>query len=165
MSGFNVPIYLATGVPIAEEEVMKPKCPTCGTDDWVTTTEDQFGFEGKCVNKHLICTDPATGRLYNCATGNVMAPTGHYRLSWEMVAPQLMHKYCNADPMMYKNVTQVVPNSQIPDEDWHRVENESSDPWDQYNTLKRWAEEGAEPIRNVKLERQISEPRWEEVSS
>lgn len=89
----------------------------------------------------------------------------YYRLSWEMVSANLMHKYCNADPMLYKNVTQVVPNSEIPDADWHDVQNESSDPWDQYNTLKKWAEEGTEPIRNVKLEKRIDEPRWEEVTS
>lgn len=89
--------------------------------------------------------------------------TEHYRLSWEMVDVNAMHKYCNADPRYYKNVTQLVPNAEIPDADWHRVERETSDPWDQYNTLKQWAADGTEPIRNVKLEKQSSEPQWEEV--
>lgn len=70
MDGFNVPIYLATGVPILEETAVRPKCPTCGTNEWLRTEESPDGFEGKCVNKHMINTDPNTGELYNCATSS-----------------------------------------------------------------------------------------------
>lgn len=44
-----------------------------------------------------------------------------YRLSWESVRLNALWKYSNADPTFYKNTTQIVPNSQIPDEDWHPV--------------------------------------------
>lgn len=81
-----------------------------------------------------------------------------------MVSVHLMAKYCNADPAHYKNVTQIVPNSQIPDEDWHPVSRETTTPWDQYNTLKMWAEDGTEPIRKVRLERLVGEPVWEYVT-
>ena len=43
----------------------------------------------------------------------------HYKLTWEMVAVTKLGKYSNADPMVYAHTTQTVPNSQIPDEDWH----------------------------------------------
>lgn len=86
-----------------------------------------------------------------------------YRLSWEMVHQRSLHLFCNADPLYYKNVTQTVPNSQIPDEHWHPMSKETGDPWQQYNTLRAWAEADKEFVRNVRLERQVSEPRWEPV--
>jgi len=86
------------------------------------------------------------------------------KLTWEMVNQSAMHKYCNADPRVYDNVTQIVPNDQIPDEDWHVVERESdlADLEEQYRTLKRWSETGDEPIRNVRLYRS-EEPQWVEI--
>lgn len=52
----------------------------------------------------------------------------------------------------------------IPESLWYRVQTEREDPWDQYRTLKGWAETKEQPIRNVKLERRIDEPQWEEVT-
>ena len=84
----------------------------------------------------------------------------YYRLSWEMVGQRSLRLFCNADPLMYKNVTQTVPNSQIPDEHWHPVSRETSDPWSQYHQLKAWADADKEFVRNVVLEKQDSEPSW-----
>lgn len=36
--------------------------------------------------------------------------------------------------------------------------------WGQINTLKRWAEDGTEPVRNVTIEvREVNLPEWEKV--
>jgi hypothetical protein len=91
--------------------------------------------------------------------------TETYRISWEMVKQDCLHKYCNADPRHFKNVTQLVPNSEIPDEDWYSITTpETDDPWDQYYQLQRWAYANKEFVRNVKLERMVNEPEWEEVT-
>lgn len=73
----------------------------------------------------------------------------HYRVSWEM-------------PDVLRELERFagVPNEQIPDEYWHRVVRETEDPWDQYRTLRAWAESGVEQVRNVQLERMETEPRW-----
>ena len=85
-----------------------------------------------------------------------------YRLSWEMVKQACLYKYCNADPTWHKNTTQIVPNSQIPDEDWYLITKETGDPWQQYHTLKRWASEDREFIRHVRLEQaEVNPPEWE----
>lgn len=87
-----------------------------------------------------------------------------YRISWEMVSLGHLHLYSNADPAYYKNTTQVVPNSQIPDEHWHPVSRETDDPWSQYDTLAKWAAADTGFVRNVKLEQMVSEPTWREVT-
>jgi hypothetical protein len=87
--------------------------------------------------------------------------TEMYRLSWEMVGSTHLWRYCNANPTFYKNTTQIVPNSQIPDEHWHGVSREDSNPWQQYHALKAWADADTGFVRNVRLERMASEPRWE----
>lgn len=86
-----------------------------------------------------------------------------YRLSWEMVKQRSLRHFCNADPLLYKNVTQTVPNSEIPDEHWDPISKETSDPWSQFTTLRKWADEDRQFVRNVRLEKQVSEPRWEPV--
>jgi len=86
-----------------------------------------------------------------------------YRLSWEMVRPSRTWAYSNADPTYYKNTTQVVPNSEIPDEDWRPISKETDNPWAQYDTLKLWADSDFGFVRNVRLERMVGEPRWEPV--
>jgi hypothetical protein len=91
--------------------------------------------------------------------------TSLYRLTWEMVGLAHLGLYSNADPRLYKNTTQVVPNSQIPDEHWHEVSKQDSNPWDQYRTLKAWADADTGFVRNVRLERQVTEPRWEPVEA
>src|SRR5690349_876245 len=84
-----------------------------------------------------------------------------YRIQFEMVKPSELHKYCNADPTYYKNVTQTVPNSQIPDEDWYEVTSRASyTPWEQYDNLRRWADQDIEFVRNVRLEKMVAEPQW-----
>jgi hypothetical protein len=87
-----------------------------------------------------------------------------YRISWEYVDIKYLYLYSNADPMFYKHTTQVVPNSQIPDEHWHLIQKETDSPWSQYNQLKLWADGDIQFIRNVKLYKAISEPEWEEVN-
>lgn len=95
-------------------------------------------------------TDPGTHRVY--------------RLSWEMVRQGELWRYCNADPRCYKNTTQTVPNSQIPDEHWYPINKTTDNPWSQYNGLKRWADNDEQFVRRVVLEQAdvvISE--WEPV--
>lgn len=95
--------------------------------------------------------------------GPIMTDT--YRLSWEMVGVQHLHLYCNADPRHYSNVTQIVPNSAIPDEHWHKVSRETDDPWGQRDALRAWAAADIEFVRNVVLEKMVSEPAWSVVES
>lgn len=91
--------------------------------------------------------------------------SGHvYRLSWEMVGQRSLHLFCNADPLLYKNVTQTVPNSQIPDEHWYPMSRETSDPWQQYNQLKKWADADEQFVRNVVLGKQDTQPTWTRVT-
>ena len=74
--------------------------------------------------------------------------------------------YSNADPRYYTDTSQTVPNSEIPDESWHEVSRtgEYESLAGQYHTLKQWALEDREFVRNVKLHKQVSEPQWEEVT-
>jgi hypothetical protein len=69
-----------------------------------------------------------------------------YRLSWEMLVPAPTGGW----DTVWTETSRVFGDE--PD----------SDGFDQYETLKRWAESGEEPVRNVKLEwRPVAE--WEEV--
>ena len=92
-----------------------------------------------------------------------------YKLQWEMVRISNLHKYSNADPMFYKNTTQTVPNSQIPDEDWNLTivefdEDQLESRTEQYNNLKQWADADEQFVRNVKLYKLAGEPQWEEIT-
>jgi hypothetical protein len=88
-----------------------------------------------------------------------------HRLTFETVGTQYLGLYSNADPRWYSNTTQIVPNSEIPDEHWHEVSRvaELADLEDQYRTLKGWAEADAEFVRKVRLEQLVAEPTWVEV--
>lgn len=86
-----------------------------------------------------------------------------YRLSWEMVRLSSLGQFSNADPRVYANTAQTVPNSQIPDEHWHSISKETRDPWDQYRTLKQWADEDREFVRKVRLQKLAGEPEWVDV--
>lgn len=98
------------------------------------------------------------------STGAEQAAAGIYRVLFETVNQSALRKYCNADPVMFKNTTQTVPNSQIPDEDWHEVTGRETDnPWQQYNQLRQWEAADEQFVRNVRLERMAGEPRWEAV--
>jgi hypothetical protein len=89
-----------------------------------------------------------------------------YRLSWEMVYQGALARYCNASPAFYKNVKQTVPNSQIPDEDWRPIERIGTDPWAQYNQLKKWADADEQFVRNVRLEKAVRiDADWQLVGS
>ena len=87
-----------------------------------------------------------------------------YRILFETVWSGNLKKYMNADPAFYSHVTQTVPNSQIPDEDWHEVIKETDNPWQQFSTLSLWAAQDKEFIRNVRLERLVRQPEWQPVS-
>lgn len=84
-----------------------------------------------------------------------------YRLSWEMVSaigPGAQF-YFNEEPLLG-----LLPED-VPDEFWHTVTNERGDLGDiedQARTLRKWADEGTQLIRNVRLER-ANEPEFEEV--
>lgn len=90
-------------------------------------------------------------------------------MTWEMVGPSKLHKYSNADPMFFKNTTQTVPNSQIPDEDWKPVSVEFDEleyeqrRKDQFEVLKEWEQNDENFVRNVKLYKMPGEPDWEEI--
>lgn len=86
-----------------------------------------------------------------------------YRLSWESVNLAELWRYCDENPAYFKGTKQTVPNSRIPDEHWHTVSRETDSPFQQYEALKAWADEDREFIRNVVLERAVSDPQWEVV--
>ena len=66
-----------------------------------------------------------------------------YRLSWEMA----IRGQWTREEIVFKD-------------------SETKDHFDQHATLKKWAETGEEPIRNVKLEwRPIEFGEWEEVDA
>ncbi len=89
-----------------------------------------------------------------------------FKLKWEMTKIDKLYKYSNADPMQYKNTTQIIPNSQIPDEDWKKVEKEDDiSIMSQFKTLKRWEESDYGFVRNVKLYKMVNKPKWEEIES
>jgi hypothetical protein len=50
----------------------------------------------------------------------------------------------------------------VPDEFWVKTSRETDNPWQQYNTLKQWAETGTQLIRNVKLFEMSGNPQWVE---
>lgn len=73
-----------------------------------------------------------------------------FRLSWDMPSPG----YALADA------------AGIPDSEWRRIQRVGTSDdgiLDQAATLARWAATGEEPIRDVVLERQVTQPTWVEV--
>ncbi len=87
-----------------------------------------------------------------------------YRIRFEVVRLSELWRYSNADPSLYKNTTQTVPNSEIPDEHWYPVTgHESEDPWTQLANLRKWDAEDTGFVRNVRLEQLATEPVWIEV--
>ncbi len=86
-----------------------------------------------------------------------------YRLSFEIVGLKYLHLYSDADPRVYGDTNQVVPNSGIPDEHWHKVTRETDNPWQQYNQLRDWDYADIQFVRNVVLEKATSSPIWELV--
>jgi hypothetical protein len=90
-----------------------------------------------------------------------------YRVLFEIVDPHELYRYCDKDPAQYKNYTQIVPNSQIPDDAWHKVEgkpfsdSEPGDPWAQYRNLSEQAATDKGFVRNVRLQMRVPDPHWE----
>lgn len=70
-----------------------------------------------------------------------------YRVSFELVRPEVIARYTNRETRR-----QSVPSAQIPEQHWQRAERVTTDPWDQYRTLARWAAEESQHVRNVRLE-------------
>jgi hypothetical protein len=88
-----------------------------------------------------------------------------FRIVFETVRQDRLKLYMNADPVIYADSQQVVPNSAVPDDDWYEVITESDDPWDQYWTLLRWAGQDRHFVRNVRAEKLVAEPRWHTLSA
>lgn len=89
-----------------------------------------------------------------------------YRILFETVSTMRLKEFTNVDPVYHRSrdVRQVVPNSEIPDDAWHQVITDPTDnPWDQHATLVLWATEDRHFVRKVRLERLAVEPVWEPV--
>lgn len=86
-----------------------------------------------------------------------------FRILFETVYQDKLRLYMDADPLIYSDVSQVVPNSEIPDEDWYEVISENDDPWDQYWALRQWAGEDQHFVRNVRVELLVMEPEWRTI--
>lgn len=91
-----------------------------------------------------------------------------YRLEWEAVSIYQLWRYMDADPAHYAGTTQTVPNSQVPDEHWHIVSREDGDGdsiRSQHATLKGWADNDEQFVRNVRLYELAGAPQWREVET
>lgn len=90
-----------------------------------------------------------------------------YRIRFEHVRPNELHKYCDQPPAFYKDVRQTVPNSQIPEEDWTEVTRETGELDDmlrtQYANLKRDSDADRGFVRNPVIEC-AEEPVWRPVT-
>ena len=89
-----------------------------------------------------------------------------YKLEWQTVFTSRLHKYYNADPVLYAKTKFITRIEDIDEDDWHtvtRLGGSESSILEQFDTLKKWAEEGTEPIRNVHLYK-TEEPSWIEVT-
>jgi hypothetical protein len=82
-----------------------------------------------------------------------MAEHTEYRLSWEM--PD-MFTAADLEARFGRDL-----RGHLSDEEWDALPWKAptvritTDPWDQYNGLKQWAETREQPIRNVRLERRV----------
>ena len=80
-----------------------------------------------------------------------------YMISWEAVLPMGPGaKHYTGDGPNCK------PEEIVDQELWHETHRITTAPWDQYNKLKEWEEEGVELIRNVRLFKR-TDPEWEPV--
>lgn len=87
-----------------------------------------------------------------------------YRIRFETVLQHRLKNYMNVDPWYFSNVSQTVPNSQIPDEDWYAVIVDTDNPWDQFWTLRKWAAADEHFVRKVELHKMVREPVFEPVT-
>lgn len=89
-----------------------------------------------------------------------------YRILFETVYQGRLKEFTNVDPLYHRSrqIRQVVPNSEIPDDAWHEViAGPTENPWDQHATLVMWAAEDRHFVRRVRLEKLVTEPVWELV--
>lgn len=90
-----------------------------------------------------------------------------YRVVFETVHTHRLAEFCDCDPATHhsRDVHQIVPNSQIPDDAWYEVKGRETDsPWQQYDQLRQWSAEDRQFVRNIRLEKLASPPVWEPVS-
>jgi hypothetical protein len=90
-------------------------------------------------------------------------PVEIYRVVYQTVTRRHLVKYCDVDPASSRRVTQTVPNSEIPDEDWHDVAGRPTDfPWGDFLLFRQWEQKDREFVRHVRLERLVvTEPQWQ----
>lgn len=70
-----------------------------------------------------------------------------YRICFEVVTPiGRGAKYYNR--LLSKPICKSV---EVDENDWAETENNTDDPWSQFNTLKKWETSGKHLIRNVRL--------------
>lgn len=77
-----------------------------------------------------------------------------YKLEFETVSP------CGAGYKFYANDEPICKPDEVPDEYWSKVSRDTDNPWQQYQSLKKWVETGEQLIRNVNLWKMDSEPKW-----
>ncbi len=80
-----------------------------------------------------------------------------YKLEFEIVSP------IGKGMIFYSYKQPNTKPSDVPDEYWLKSSRQTDDPFDQYNTLKKWVKEGFHLVRNVKLYEQISQSQWIEL--
>jgi hypothetical protein len=80
-----------------------------------------------------------------------------YRILFEGVGTSSLPPYMSADPRLDYEAVQTVPNSRIPERDWHPIETiETDDPWGQFDQLKGWADADIGFVRNVRVEKLVT---------
>lgn len=77
-----------------------------------------------------------------------------YKLQFEMVNP------IGPGSKFYNHGRPVCPPAEIPDEFWTSITRETTDPWQQHQTLRSWVEGGKHLLRNVRLFRMTATPEW-----
>lgn len=80
-----------------------------------------------------------------------------YKIQWEQVLPfrEATKFYTGEEPNCKPQ--------DVPEEFWHKTTREDSSPWQQYETLKLWAETGEQLIRKVQLFEMVIDAKWELV--
>lgn len=77
-----------------------------------------------------------------------------YKLEFETVSP------CGAGYKFYANDEPICKPDEVPEEYWSKVSRDTDNPWQQYQSLKKWVETGEQLIRNFNLWKMDSEPKW-----
>lgn len=80
-----------------------------------------------------------------------------YKLEWEIVPVTV------GGVQFYQNDDPVCKPSEVPEVYWTKVSKQTDNPWQQFNTLKKWADTGEQLIRRVRLFEAANEPQWKPV--